>query len=197
MQTIQNCKTLSVGRFPWSLIQHVLHVEDTLQNILKAEPLDTLTYWTPYSWCTSWTFVNKPVLLCLFEGAAPSARHLLLTPTLGLLAHSPNCSIEEATVSFSVLEGPIWTLIQPWITHLKVIEGRTVKPGPCPKSTRSNSLGWSLGKAHLNKFPRCLGRSWAELPRIESSLHLYNFYPTLKAKWTNTSGMLTICSAQL
>lgn len=92
-------------------------------------------------------------------------------------------------------QGDIWTLKQPWLSHIKPGKGKILKPGPCPKSSRLNSLGWSLGKAHLNKFPRCLGRSWAEVPRIESSFHLHNFYPALKAKWTNISGMLAMRSA--
>lgn len=47
---------------------------------------------------------------------------------------------------------------------------RLLNSGPCPRSPRSNSLGWSLGKVHFNEFSRYLGKSEAQLPRIESQL---------------------------
>lgn len=48
-----------------------------------------------------------------------------------------------------------------------------LKPGPCPKSTRLDSLGWSLGKAHLNKFPGCWEDPGLSFPEL--SHHFFIF----------------------
>lgn len=185
MQTTQNCKMIFAGRFPWSLIQHVLHgvwggqaAQYPLSGAARHPHLLTLLMAN---------FLNFHQQTC--SSLLLWSCSFCQTPPL-----DPNSWPISSFSKISQHRGRHCILLCPRGAHLNpnaVLDsshkskGGTVKLGPCPKSTRSNSLEWGLGKAHLNKFPRCLGRSWAELPRIESLLHLYNFYPALKAKWTN------------